>query len=316
MEPQIPKSWSTTSANAKPCQPARRLALLVLSSRESIRIFGFLALSFSVAQLVLLGHPALTPPPHLANLTAAPNFATTTYADRIIVSERSRLVYCPVPKAGNTNWKYLIRKWEGLPDYSDVSRAHLPSLSGLRYLSDYSPREAAAILSDGRYFKFAFVRDPFARALSAYMDKFRNADPHYVAAEYRVFLAALLGWRAAKSVDVRYAPRPSFKQFVEALVPASRKEMNAHWRPQTLLCGFGEMRYDFVGRMERLTEDAEEVFRRLNRTGERFPTHQDIGFPPSGASHELAKEVYTPELRRHVRDIYKDDFRVLGYPTD
>lgn len=79
-------------------------------------------------------------------------------------------------------------------------------MSGLRYLSDYSPREASAVLSNDSYLKFAFVRDPSARALSAYMDKFRSLDPRYVASEYRIFLSALLGWRAARDVDVRYAP--------------------------------------------------------------------------------------------------------------
>ncbi len=165
-----------------------------------------------------------------------------------------------------------------------------------------------------RFFKFAFVRDPYRRALSAYMDKFRNTDPDYVRREYRVFLAALLGWRYARAVNVNIAPRPSFQDFVDVLFETPREDMNSHWMPQTMLCGFNEMRYDFVGRMEHLAVDAAFVFRALNRTDEHFPSHEEIGFPPSGASSSLAEKVYTPDLMRKVRLIYDEDFRILGYP--
>eukprot|EP00171_Calliarthron_tuberculosum_P005561 IDg5561t1 len=184
------------------------------------------------------------------------DFASRPWARNIIVSERNRLLFCPVPKAANSNWKYLIRKWEGLEDYALVRAAHSAETSGMRYLSDYSPSEARAILKSPRFFKFVFVRDPYARALSAYMDKLRN-------------------------VDSRFTPP---------------EHMNAHWQPQTDLCGLDDIDYDFIGRMENLLHDAQKVFNYLNRSKERFPSHADIGFPPSGASTELADELYTVDL--------------------
>lgn len=232
------------------------------------------------------------------------------WSHNVIVSERSRLIFCPIPKAANTNWKYVIRKWEGLEDYASVRAAHDPYTSGLRYLSDYSAREARTIVT--RFYKFAFVRDPYLRALSAYMDKLRNTDPRFVREEYRTFLAALLGWHRARAFNDD-APRPSFATFVNALAQTPRDAMNAHWRPQTDLCGFDEMHYDFIGRMEKLRADAQTVFAALNRSNERFPSHDDVGFPPSGASNELADEMYTLDLMFKVRVIYERDFAVLGY---
>lgn len=238
---------------------------------------------------------------------------TAPFAQHIIVSEVSRLVFCPIPKAANSNWKYLIRKWEGLKDYADLPSAHHQLTSGLRYLSDYSVPEAQQILVDPSYFRFVFVRDPYLRLLSCYMDKFRNEDPEYVQKEYRAFLAQLFGWPYARSVDIEQDPRPSFQAFVDALKKHSPEQMNAHWMPQTTYCGFGIVPYDFVGRMENLRKDAQHVFDSLGKPREYFPTQQDIGFPPSGASKKVANRLYTGDLMSKVRAIYDQDFRLLGY---
>ncbi|CDF38105.1 Carbohydrate sulfotransferase [Chondrus crispus] len=231
----------------------------------------------------------------------------------IIVSEVARLVFCPVPKAASSNWKYLIRRWERVPDFANLSRAHRPATSGLRYLADYAPAEAEAILRDPTYFRFVFVREPYARLLSCYMDKFRNTDPEYVRAEYRTFLAALKGWTFARDVDVERDPRLTFAHFVQAVADMPVQDMNAHWMPQTAYCAIGVLPYDFVGRMENLKQDVDYVFRRLGRVGNRFPTQNQIGFPPSGASPTLADELYDNDLRAKVRAIYEPDFRILRY---
>lgn len=252
--------------------------------------------------------------PNLAKLNIPiGELLTRKYSENIIVSERSRLLYCPVPKVANTNWKYLIRKFEGFDDYADVHRAHLRQTSGLRYLSDYSPKEAARLLADPSYFKFVFVRDPYTRALSAYMDKFRKRDQFFVPHLYMPFLADLYDWGYVKSVDVASAPRPSFRQFVDELAKMDPTVMNSHWRPQTLHCGVGEMPYDFIGRMENLERDAKHVLKVLNKTSEHFPTHNEIEFQPSGASTPAAEELYTLDLMFKVRVIYQKDFSLLAY---
>jgi hypothetical protein len=39
-------------------------------------------------------------------------------------------------------------------------------------LCDYSPGDATEILSDPSYFRYVVLRDPLARAVSGYLDKF------------------------------------------------------------------------------------------------------------------------------------------------
>lgn len=235
------------------------------------------------------------------------------WATRVIVSEKSRLMYCPIPKAANSNWKYLIRKFEGYDDYDDLPKSHNTMTSGLRYLSDYSPREVEQLLKDPSYFKFTFVRDPYSRILSCYMDKFQNTDDKYIKAELKNFLAQLFDWKYVKNWDVMRDARPSFRAFVDELAKSDLANMNGHWKPQTIHCGFGEMPYDFVGRFEKLKTDAQYVLGKLGKVNEKFPTQEDIGFPSSGASSKDAEDLFTLDIMFKTRMIFNADFRILGY---
>lgn len=235
------------------------------------------------------------------------------FASNVIVSEVNNFIFCPIPKAANSNWKYLIRKFEGLQDYKDLTKAHNHNVSGLRYLTDYSPYEVEQILEDPKYFKFIFVRDPFRRLVSCYMDKFQNHDPHYVETEYRSFLAQLYNWHYAWTIDIHNSIRPSFEMFVDEIIKHKPSTMNAHWMPQTVHCGIGLIKYDFIGHMENLQQDTSYILRKLGRENETFPSQQDIGFPPSGASQKIADTLYTTDLRLKVGALYDMDFRLLGY---
>lgn len=247
---------------------------------------------------------------HVRNSTqlSGSEILSRPFARRIIVSERTRLIYCPIPKAACSNWKYLIRKFEGFDDYRDLTKAHNPLFSGLRYLSDYSPAEVESLLVDPGYFKFAFVRDPYTRLLSCYMDKFQSNDVTFKKTEYRTFLAELYDWHYARYVNLDTEPPPSFAEFVDEIAKQNPLSMNDHWMPQTLLCGFGEMPYDFVGRMESLRTDATYVLQRLGRPDEHFPNQAEIGFPPSGATSNSSSDRYTLETMMKVRVIYDVDF--------
>lgn len=244
---------------------------------------------------------------------SAAHILSHPFASRLIVSEHARLIYCPIPKAANSNWKYLIRKFERRHDYTNLSVAHRVNASRFRYLTDYSVDEAHRLLNDASYLKFVFVRDPYQRLLSCYMDKFRNTNAVYVANEYTPFLAQLYSWPIARRLAARHAARPSFTAFVDQLARQTPQQMNAHWMPQTLHCGIGIMPYDFIGRMETLHTDAAYVLRRIGRANERFPSPSQIAFPPSGASSKTADMLYTRHIMLKTRIIYAHDFTVLHY---
>lgn len=121
------------------------------------------------------------------------------------VSEKAKVMYCPVPKAANSNWKYLIRKYEGFEDYTDLAKAHDRSQSGLKYLQDFNADSLTALLNDPTILKFTFVRDPFSRTLSCYLNKFNSKEKD--GEEYKVYMAQLYGWVWVKEHDLVSEPR-------------------------------------------------------------------------------------------------------------
>lgn len=70
-------------------------------------------------------------------------------AERLIVDESKKLLFCPVPKAGSSNWKRIFVKLtngdyedvEDLMDIRSVHHIHLPTLS------DYTEEKRIEIIN-------------------------------------------------------------------------------------------------------------------------------------------------------------------------
>ncbi|KAA8494802.1 Carbohydrate sulfotransferase 14 [Porphyridium purpureum] len=229
-------------------------------------------------------------------------------ANRIIVSEKSRLIYCPVPKVANSNFKMLIRKFEGFEDYADLLTAHSRARSGLRFLSSYSVEEVEALMKDPTFLKFVFVRNPLDRVLSCYLNKIVNKDPK--SEEYATYLGQLYGWRFLTQRDYKSERKPSFQEFVNAISLQSPWQMNEHWALQSFLCSLDVFPYDFVGRFENMSADAELVLQAVGRVLERFPSQKDIKFLANEASKKINK-YYSPQIMERVRNTYACDFRSM-----
>lgn len=144
-----------------------------------------------------------------------------------------------------------------------------------------------------RYFKFAFVRNPWDRVHSGFeflkAGGFGEEDARW-AQEYLqgidTFEAFVLDW--LPSVDVA--------------------STGIHFRPQThfLLDGAGNVGVDFVGRYERLQSDFRKVCLRLGVES----TLDHLNRSPKPSRY---RQAYTPEMARTVRRIYREDVRLFRY---
>lgn len=146
-------------------------------------------------------------------------------------------------------------------------------------------------------FVFTFVRNPYARILSAYLDKIAVQQP-------RVWPQ----FAAAHGLGDR---RVTFLEFLELLTAEEPAAMDPHWRPQTLLVGYGVVPFDYVGTLENLASDLREVMRRIFGTAisvEDFAPHR------TGAADQLASYV-TPEAQKLIAKLYEADFANFGYST-
>jgi len=229
---------------------------------------------------------------------------------RSFFSKRLSTTFCPVPKVASSNWKYLFRKFTGVATYQNLAEAHDRKTSGLKYLWDMEPDQMEEWMQDKANFKFMFVRNPYSRVLSCYLNKFVGKTEQ--SEEYRGYMTQLF---KAKT-DAEFAAKPTFAQFVEAIRKQGLGEMNEHWAVQTYLCSNNIVAYDFIGRYEQLDADSATVLRRLGfGESEQFPSQKQINFLGSGADGRI-KEFYTKHIADMVYEIYKADFEAFDYSRE
>ena len=107
--------------------------------------------------------------------------------ERLIVDQARKLIYCPIPKAGSSNWKRIFVKllnpeFEETEDLLEIRGVHhieLPTLSSFP-VSDQSKFLATfgEFLTLEKFLKilekFIWVRHPFERILSAFHNKLEH----------------------------------------------------------------------------------------------------------------------------------------------
>jgi hypothetical protein len=145
---------------------------------------------------------------------------------------------------------------------------------------------------DPNYFRFAFVRDPYARAVSAFLDK--------VDSGRHTRFKKMLGFNGDQTITLL--------DFLRGISRQDVKDMNRHWRPQSALIS-PKVKLDFVGRFERFNEDFGAVLDRLDV--DSSAVREKRAHQTSADSH---LDLIGSEERALIERIYRDDFERFGYP--
>lgn len=228
----------------------------------------------------------------------------------IIVSEKYKLVFCPVPKVSCTVWKKLLANLEGVNIEKSVHEEIKHKLNSLQH---YSLKDRRNILKT--YTKFMVVRDPFERLLSAYRDVFWGSfkrDRSDFWKGYRKRIREYLLQNGRLGIDPN-VDNTTFEEFAAYVVLTKRngEERQVHWRQMSDLCHPCYIQFDFIGHYETLPQDAEYIFRKTN-------LQDKVQFPPwrPTATNALMQEYYSNlTLLRitQLQNVYKDDIEVFGY---
>lgn len=236
-----------------------------------------------------------------------------------LVSDRHRFVYCFVPKNASTALKGAFLAAQGVETGELTGLQLHEHADGPPYVLRLRPRDEALRILD-THFKYAFVRDPWWRLVSAYVSKLvRGREPR---PQYEPTVTAI--HRAAgRPVDL--ARGVTFREFVRHVHAAPDAALDPHWRPQA--CFLAGHRFDFVGRVEHLAEDLAELERRLgvalplrqlNHTRYRAsagPCRADASREELRASRDLPlpESFYDEELVALVGERYRADVEAWGY---
>jgi len=167
------------------------------------------------------------------------------------------------------------------------------------------PKRIDAMLVDDDMFKFTFVRNPYARLVSAYSDKIVGNRPN------KTQILKHLD-RDAKDLDAEV----SFEDFVLSISNIVQKKdgesrLDRHWIPQVCTTGARWLTHDFVGKLENFKNDFQFVFDKL---GLDIDDHYRYYAP-----HRNKKKVdfndylVDRETVALINKIYAEDFEKFGY---
>lgn len=204
----------------------------------------------------------------------------------MIVSHRHRFIFFAVPRTGTHAIRTALAPLLGDDDWqqqslTEVVRSPVPDLARIGH-GHISLRQAQAFLpAETRdYFKFAFVRNPHDRFVSA-CAMLNKRNPGYRGAETAFMKRAL-----------------AFARFRQRILIRPQVEM--------LAASNGSIGMDFVGRFETLQESFAEACRRIGIAA--------VDLEHSNASaHGVYTTYYDDELLARITDLYRRDFDEFGY---
>lgn len=160
-----------------------------------------------------------------------------------------------------------------------------------------------SVINDKDYFIFTFVRNPYSRILSGYLEKFLRPER-----EWDRFRTELAFEPEIKSNPV------SFVEFLRRVREYPACDLNPHFTPQWYILGLDRsMKYDFIGRLENMSSDLPYVLSRLDADKATEILHQA---PHARNATEKLKQYYSEEEQALVAEIFDDDFKYFGYGYD
>jgi hypothetical protein len=246
--------------------------------------------------------------------------------------KRLRCIYAVVPKSGTTS----IKRWfvATHPQFQGPAvkrNVHL-YLRMRVAMSWLEPHVAEAHLQDPSIYKFTFVRNPWTRLVSGYLDKVVGVEAtarKLIRGHYARSWTGGLTWRAHRvtgGINRLYERGLTFREFVEALAAEDPNAVNPHFRLQTRI--LQNVPLDFVGQIERFAADFAQVQQRLGDHTPAAAEHKQqyardasdecaadwpVAKLKSLAAFPHWRRFYPPDIEARVRQIFADDFAAFGY---
>ena len=222
--------------------------------------------------------------------------------NHLIVLDEAKIIYCSIPKVASTEWKEALTAYL-FHERIQGKRAQNRTL--WKHLTEYSNRNVAEKIQ--KYYKFIFVREPFARLLSAYKSKFEAQNGFY----HRTFGREIIKKFRANATEhaKNYGDDVTFFEFVKHIVYTGNQD--EHWRSYDQLCHVCSVGYDFIGHLETIDEDAPFLIKQA-RVDSRVTFQSNRR---SSASSELLRyysQIPIPYIKR-LHHIYFKDFEMFGY---
>ncbi|XP_030071264.1 carbohydrate sulfotransferase 8 isoform X2 [Microcaecilia unicolor] len=250
------------------------------------------------------------------NLTNQAKRLNPHVAYQLFVMPSHKIIFCSVPKAGCSNWKRIflllamnMTNETNALDNENINRSsvlmNIHSTPLLRRLISYPSMQQLELLNN--YTKMMFTRDPFERLVSAYRDKLLHVNPAYT----ERFINPI---KAAFQKSLTSEEKVTFQEFVNFIL--QEKMNDVHWRPMYKVCDPCRIRYDIIGKLETLNQDAAGLLRSFGvPEGLHYPTFKKHKTEPR-TNEQITKEYLEKLSEKQIEQLFKlyeIDFSMFNY---
>lgn len=218
------------------------------------------------------------------------------------VSLKYKYIFIETPKVACSTIKMTLQRLElespnfYRTDFEDLHKRDYSPLLGLQQLPDFEN-----FFERDDFYKFCFVRNPYTRLLSCYLDKIKHPT------NFKKKVLKSMGQDENK-IDKFI----SFEEFVSVIEQQTLLEMDYHWRPQANLTCQNAIKYDFVGRIESFSDNFWSIGKKLSPEFDKYYV-PEVRHQTDATN--LLDEYYSDKLYARVYNIYKVDFECFSYQS-
>ncbi|XP_067660508.1 carbohydrate sulfotransferase 8-like [Haliotis asinina] len=171
-------------------------------------------------------------------------------------TSQPRYSMCMIPKIGSAFWRHVYTAYRKTVHKSKTEEAYDISI-------EYD-RGTALRLSNTM---FAFVRDPYMRLFSGYVDKLFFINPSF----WKKVGKYVVRYNASHAKSSRGGHEVTFAELVNYMIYCheNKKDIDSHFKPISQHCRFCEIDYTYIGKMETFKDDVvymSDVMGMLNYT--------------------------------------------------
>lgn len=222
----------------------------------------------------------------------------------INISKRYGYLFISTPKSGCSSVISTLQKLELQRPYKiwrhpiEIHDKGLSPLCSAHELKDFDR------FLINQPFTFTFVRNPYTRILSAYLEKICGG---YSSVQRKQILLQL----GHDCSDHLY--EVTFIDFLRLVSKQPVSTMDVHWMPQYYVAGHDRIRFDFIGKLEAMDKDLNFALSQICNDFDQYINYEQRH---GQNANSKIQHYYSDEAVSLVKEIYAADFRHFGYSLD